>query len=363
MRIWIAADISADSIGGVMRSLKETSVALKKRGHVVKIITRQKTGRGNYIGFSLQLGLRMMLAVFNRPDWIIARSTDGLACAMLSRLFGLNTRIALHSHGWEEFAFDIEKKMPRSVVNNPTSVKGLAIRFPLLRQALKSVHLVINGTLYETQRLKKKFPKHANKIVYLPNGTYPKPSAHWVENASRPFTFLAVGNSSWKKNIRHSLHVFELLKEKMPEAKMICAGTGVDDEAFGAVFGIAKPDGVINLPEVSFSDIDQWYCECPYLIFSSRYEGGHPFTLLEAMSNGLVVFAAPIPSVAEIVKDGESGFHIGALNAADDANTILSVIKKRSDLDSIRERAAEVAAEYDWKIVSASLEELLCRKA
>ena len=362
MRIWLAADIAADTTGGVMRSIKEISIAMKKRGHVVKVITRQKAEKGNYIGFSIQLGLRMMLAVFNRPDWVIARSTDGLGCALLSRLFGLQTRVALHNHGWEEFVFDVERKMPRKIVNNPTSVRGLALRFPLLRQTLKSAHLVISGTLHETERLRKKFPKHAEKIVYLPNGTNPKPSAYWVETAAKPLTFLAVGNASWKKNIRHTLRVFEEIRTEFPEARMICAGSGVADEAFAAVFGIAKPEGVINLPSVAAGEMDQWYCECPYLIMPSRYEGGHPFTVLEAMSHGVIVFASPIPAMTEIINSGENGFHINSLNPVDDARAVLATIKSRDDLDTVREKAAATALEYDWKNVSARMEAFLCRE-
>lgn len=361
MRIWIAADIPSDSAGGVMRSMKELAVSLKKRGHVVKVITRQKKDRGNYLFFSLQLGIRLLLSAFNRPDWIIARSTDGLISSLVSRLFRMQTRVALHNHGWEEFSFAIERKMPRAQVNSPTTFRGLMLRFPLLRFTLRFCHLIISGTVHETESLRRKYPRRAADIVYVPNGVHVLPGVHWLETSSRPLNFLVVGNSSWKKNVRHALRMFDSIRDQLPEARLICAGTGVSDEAFAAVFGMAKPDGVVNLPSVPPAEMTQWYRECPYLLLPSRYEGGHPFAMIEAMVEGAVVFASAVPSITEVLHDGENGFLLNAVSPAEDAARIVSEIRGRIDMDRIRERAASDAANYDWRVVSANMEKLLCR--
>ena len=67
--------------------------------------------RGNYLVFAFALCKRLLLHAAKPPDWIIARSTDGVVCALAAKIFGMKTKIALHNHGWEERAYEVEKRL------------------------------------------------------------------------------------------------------------------------------------------------------------------------------------------------------------------------------------------------------------
>jgi len=115
MKVWFAADLPEGSFGGVARSMHELAAGLRHRGHDAAIITRETTGSKNYLTFALKLGIRFLLCGKGRPDWIIARSTDGVFCALIIRLLRLKTGMILHNHGWEEKVYEFEKKLPRDL--------------------------------------------------------------------------------------------------------------------------------------------------------------------------------------------------------------------------------------------------------
>lgn len=64
---------------------------------------------------------------------------------------------------------------------------------------------------------------------------------------------------------------------------------------------------------------------CSLLLLPSRWEG-HPITVIEAMHMGLPVIASDIPGTREIVRDGETGFLLGAEHVAGYAAAIARVL-------------------------------------
>lgn len=74
----------------------------------------------------------------------------------------------------------------------------------------------------------------------------------------------------------------------------------------------------------------------------SRYEGGPGFVVLEAMSCGLPVVACSGSGVAEVVRDGETGF----LVPPDDASALASVLRNLLRDAACRERVGKAARQY-----------------
>lgn len=64
---------------------------------------------------------------------------------------------------------------------------------------------------------------------------------------------------------------------------------------------------------------------CSLLLLPSRWEG-HPITVIEAMHMGLPVIASDIPGTREIVRDGETGYLLGAEHVAGYAAAITRVL-------------------------------------
>lgn len=360
MKIWFAADIPGNSYGGIARSMHELAIGLKNQGHVVTILNRNTLPGNNYLLFAYKLCIHYLLSIFNRPDWIIARSTDAFFCAVLIRLFRLKTNIILHNHGWEEYVYSIEKKLPHSVVASPTTWKSMLIRFPLLRLMLKLSTYCMSGTEHEVHYLGNKYPSVKNKLNYVPNGVATREDIYWKNQEEYPMCFLTVGNITWKKNLSHTLRVFSLIKNSYSDARLICVGTGVNDTALLNGTGLDL-ENVTNIPAATFEEMESWYTTCPFMIASSRYEGGHSLAILEALSFGIIVFASAIPSNKEIISDGSNGYLITGSNSNYDAGKIMQKLTIETNQE-IRLKASETAKEYCWDNQVVYLENLLCRK-
>ena len=360
MRIWFAADIPKDSYGGVARSMYELSEGLRCRGHNVSLFYRDTTRSNNYLSFAFKFCLRFLVSGQNRPDWIIARSTDGIFCALAIRLFKFRTGIILHNHGWEENVYRVEKKLPPAIISTPTTWKSIIVRIPLLRQMLKKCTFCVSGTLNEIKYLGNKYPKMRNKLIYIPNGVTGAEDVYWKNRKEYPLNFLSIGNITWKKNIRHTIKVFSKIKEKYPNSLLYCIGTGVEDTALYQEIRSTMV-GVINKPWVKFEEMKDWYTSCPFMIASSRYEGGRPLAILEALSFGVVVFASAIASHKEIIMDESNGYLITGSDIDYDAGRIVTKLTQSSNRN-IRINASETAKQNPWSLQVTRLEKILCTK-
>jgi glycosyltransferase involved in cell wall biosynthesis len=359
MKIWFAADIPEKSFGGVSRSLKELSGGLKNRGHVVTVITRSTYSRGNYLIFAFKLCIRFVFNLFSRPDCIIARSTDAVFCAVIIRLLRLNTGIILHNHGWEENVYEIEKKLAYSVLSTPTTWKSIIIRFPLLRLMLKLCTFCMSGTVHECRYLKARYPALGHKFIYIPNGVAVQENAPRENKGSYPMDFIFIGNTTWKKNLFHAAAIFSYIKKTQSNTRLFCIGTGLDDKAVFSILGY-DIDGIVNMRSVSFEEMQTWYSRCPFMLAPSRFEGGHPLAVLEAMSFGILVFASAIPSHTEIIHDGKNGYLISGADIENDARYIIEKLFLEGNR-KIRERAIQTAQRNRWPRQISRLERVLCR--
>jgi glycosyltransferase involved in cell wall biosynthesis len=362
VNIWFAANIPQESCGGVARSMRGLSEGLRQgHGFDTEIVYGFRGRiRGNYLFFACSLCLRLLLHVKNPPRWIIARSTDGVFCAIAARTLGIKTKIALHNHGWEEIAYCIEKKLPADFVGARSTWRARFIRFPLLRTAIFFCDRCISGTLCETRWLAKRYPLGRKKYAYIPNGVAVGSEALWESRgASGENAFLSVGGNTWKKNLGNTIGVFKNIVARLPDANLVLVGTGGNIKYFSEELRDYRRNYLI-VPLENPDGMATWYEKCPYLISSSRYEGGHSLAILEAMSFGCVVFATDIPSTREIIVDKKNGVFIGGHSAEEDARTILEVVADRELVARIRTGAFHSARRARWSRQVGRLKAVLC---
>jgi glycosyltransferase involved in cell wall biosynthesis len=366
MDIWFAANIPEGSYGGVGRSMRELSEGMRKLGYRTTIVYG---GDGffscNYLVFALTLCVRLLALAGNPPAWIIARSTDGVLCAAAVKILKLKTKVALHNHGWEEYVYEIEKKLPRAIISPTTSWKARAVRFPLLRAGLFLCTCCLNGTLFETRWLARRYPRLRKKMRYLPNGVGARQDHCWPKEREAPLNILAVGGLTWKKNIEHSIAVFNRIADRMPVAGLFLIGAGFNKGDAPQVLKDMwrdKEESIVVVPEEKPEHMSKWYTQCPFVISSSRFEGGHSLVILEALSYGCVVFASDIPSTKEIISHAGNGILIGGVSAEDDAKVIIDMLDKKDLLANIRQNACHTAQRNRWDRQVVRLEHILCLK-
>ena len=86
-------------------------------------------------------------------------------------------------------------------------------------------------------------------------------------------------------------------------------------------------DSVFVVNNESPDKMDRWYETCPYLLSTSRYEGGRSYAILEGMAKGMVVFGTDIPSTREIITDNCNGILLSGIDTESDKGKILQVIE------------------------------------
>lgn len=353
--IWFAAHIPANSSGGVNRSISEFSKNLKIFGHATKIIYKKQ--HENLFFFSIKIAFHLCFSFKNPPDWIIARSTDGLFCSILCKLLNFKTKTALHSHGWEEKVYELEKLIPGKLVNNPTTCKARFLRFPLLRLNLNLSSLCLTGTVEEARWIKGRYPSAKNKIKLITNGTDLQVGPYWAHKTFLPYNFLIVGGYTWKKNIQYGINLFINIHKSLPQSRLFLIGTGKSDSFYRYINSFK--DSVTVIEEEPLESMHKWYVTCPFLISTSRYEGGYSLAILEALSRGAIVFSTSIPSTREFITDFSNGILLTGTDEQSDAQKIMRVIHEDNLIRKISINAWKKASRYSWKRQSLRLEKLL----
>jgi glycosyltransferase involved in cell wall biosynthesis len=357
MKIWFAAAIPPDAIGGVARSVRELSNNISKRDHKVKLLFANHSITQNYIVFSIKVAVLLLLNVFSPPHWIIARSTDGLFALLVGRLLRMRTRFALHNHGWEQKVYELESTLPRAKVSNPTTFKAHLLRFPLLRLNASLADVCISGTFDETRWLSKRQFTKTVSLVTIPNGIYPEKKAFWPSQKEVPPYFLTVGAFTWKKNLEYAISLFTEIYNAFPSARLFCVGTDSSQGSIQITSNAVHAITFINkeTPERIF----RWYEECPFLLSTSRYEGGRSFAILEAQSRGMVVCSVNIPSSKEQILHNHSGIILDGISIETDAKVVVDCLSDEQQIRRIGLSAWKKSLRCSWDRQVDRLERVL----
>ncbi|MBN1128128.1 MAG: glycosyltransferase [Chitinispirillaceae bacterium] len=348
MKVWFAAAIPSPG-GGVYRLMKGLSEGLQAKGVRTEIICCDtlKSSR-NYVLFSVALAKKLLLHLLRAPDWIIARSTDPFFCSLVCRLLPLKTKIVLQNHGWEEYVFEVQKKMSRKLLDHPVTWRARFFRFPMLRATLALSDCCFCGTIDDMRWIKARYPEAAPRLRYVPNGVTAQRECCWADRSTVPLQVLCVGTMVWRKNLRYACALFEHLTLLLPEARLMLVGTGASLD-LKALAGPLVRSRITVVAAVAMQEMASWYKRCPFLLHVSRYEGGHALALLEAMSFGAVPFVSPIPSNREIVRDRENGIVLGCIDAEKDAAVVAGVIEDGERRRHISRRAYGTAMRNRWE--------------
>jgi glycosyltransferase involved in cell wall biosynthesis len=362
MRIWFAAAIPPTAYGGVHRSMNQLAAELRRYGHTVSIIYDTSRRPGRRLRFSCILALRLLIIFWKRPHWIIARSTDGCISALLVRLFNLPTRVALHNHGWEERVAAIERRLPSSLLTNPTTWRARLAGFAMLRLTLAHAAVGICGTVDEARWIRNRHRRCATPLAVIPNGIDPVEVPFWPEQTEYPPSILMVGGFTWKKNLEYGIDLFRRIVHALPSARLFLVGCGqlsLQKKRLLQPLG----DSLFIVESEAPSRMNRWYESCPVVLFPSRYEGGRPFTVLEAQSRGCVVFGSNLPSIRECITHGVNGRLLTGVNPAADADAVVKVLSDAAGMRRIGNAAWRSAMRHTIRRQGKRCNRLLSRIA
>lgn len=136
---------------------------------------------------------------------------------------------------------------------------------------------------------------------------------------------LFVGALHPGKGVLQLIQVFNLVKEKLPSAKLIIMGRPSYPYYFNALKRISD-DSVIFISSVSHDFLPLYYAACDIYASCSRSET-YNLPLVEAQACGKPVVAFNIGAHPEVVTDGETGFLVSPGDANSLAETIVKLLK------------------------------------
>jgi alpha-maltose-1-phosphate synthase len=169
-------------------------------------------------------------------------------------------------------------------------------------------------------------------------------------------TILFVGRQFARKGGDLLLRAFRLVRESIPNARLVIVGPSTPIEAEGVDFR-----GLINKQDPEGERLLlTLYHDADVFCMPSRYEG-FAISFLEAMLFGLpCVSTRPPWSPPEMILDGETGYLVESEDAEALASRLVQLLSDRDEAQRMGEKGRErVLANFTWPAVGKRIERVL----
>jgi glycosyltransferase involved in cell wall biosynthesis len=196
--------------------------------------------------------------------------------------------------------------------------------------------------------------RNGDEITRVANGVAPEDFVLPAGRRGRRLLF--VGGWVEVKGARLLPVVFRKVREKLPDAQLTIAGSGMPAEVVIEEFGAGDRAAVSALAGALDATALRALYQSHDVFFMPSLSEGSPLSLLEAMAAGCPVVAAQVGGVPDILRDGTDGLMFPA-NDADQAAARLVTLLDAPELAGTFGRAArQRAKEFTWKLTAEGLE-------
>lgn len=170
-----------------------------------------------------------------------------------------------------------------------------------------------------------------------------------------PPRIVNVRHLSMVYNIDCTLKAFKIIKGEMPEASLILAGSGPEEERLRELSRRLELEDVIFLGGVEMSDLPALYGEGGVSINSSDFDN-MPLTILEAFAAGLPVVSTRVGGIPYIIRHEYNGLLVDPDDHKGLAREVLRLFK---DQDLARKLAENGRRDCEEKYAWPSIKEHL----
>ena len=161
------------------------------------------------------------------------------------------------------------------------------------------------------------------------------------------------------KSVGHLLRAFDLVRRRVPDARLVIVGDGDHRPALERIaesLGIA--DSVQFTGYVSEEDKVKWLNRVWFMVNTSSKEGWG-LTVIESNACGTTVIGSDVPGLRDAIKDGETGLLYPYGDIAKLSGKILQLISDRELRDRLAKNAKTWASTFNWDTVAVSVAENL----
>ena len=147
-----------------------------------------------------------------------------------------------------------------------------------------------------------------------------------------------IGRMIKEKGIFELLQAVRILKDKIPEIKLLIYGNGKNKNDFQKQIVHYGFHNHIVIKDVSIN-LDEIYDRINIMVLPSKMNEGLPISILECLINKIVVITTPRGAVKDIIQDGHTGFLIESPTADAIARKLEYVFKNYEQIEKLKNNA------------------------
>ncbi len=170
---------------------------------------------------------------------------------------------------------------------------------------------------------------------------------------------LFVGRLEKRKGFNVLLEAFKVVREEVPEARLLVVGAFDDDDKKPFIEFIRRNriHGVRFIGRVPEDELPRYYYTCDVFCAPSLGYESFGMVLVEAMATGKPVVASAIPGYTEVVKSGAEGILVPPGDPQALARAIVHLLKNPQLRAIMGELGKKKAARYSWRQVASEVVE------
>ena len=275
-----------------------------------------------YLPSLLALRRADVVHVFSASYWSFLL---GPAPAILAgRAFG--RRVVLHYHSGE--AEDHLARWGRRV-------------HPWLRRA--------DAIVVPSACLKRVFERHGYRPRVIPNVIDLSRFRFRERHPLRP-RLLSTRNLEPHYRVDQTLAAFAFVRTRFPEATLMIAGYGGEEERLRRLAAAVGDGGVSFVGRVEPGNVPRLYEACDIFVNSSVVDN-QPLSILEAFAAGTPVVSTGSGGIPELVREGETGLLVPWQDPKAMARAVIALIEEPDHALALARRAREEVDGYTWACV------------
>jgi beta-1,4-mannosyltransferase len=231
----------------------------------------------------------------------------------------------------------------------------------------RACHLLVAHDRWTAAHACSELGRRPKRIAVVPHGSYigvypeGRPRSEVRSKLGLPqdsFVFLCFGELRAYKEIELLLDGFSSLPDS--DARLVVAGNPKIPTVGSAVRAASAKDSRVlaMLDFVLEERLAELFRACDAAVLT-RGDGGTSGSLVLALSMGLPVVAADVPTVRELTRGGEAGWLFRPHDVSSLLTALAHVAADRSEARVRGERALEIARELQWSEITRDLARLL----
>ncbi len=206
--------------------------------------------------------------------------------------------------------------------------------------------------------IKRGVPKADVSVIHcgIDRNTYAYDSA--VRKYDKP-TILYLGRLKKYKSIQHLISAFKIVKEKLPDARLMIVGTGDYLAELKSQAHSLGLDDSVEFPGFVPLDNKLERMRKAHVGVLPSIREGWGLTNIECNAVGTTVVAADSPGLRDSVKDGVTGLLYPYSDIESLATKLLMILTDDKYRQKLEQDALKWAQSFDWDIAAKSFEKLL----